>query len=115
MLQVPQTYGHFNETNRLRKLQNKCDKSLVAIDPDSPTTSKSSSNISEIFLVEGDERVHILSGFKFYTVSHRVSPFVTFVMQLCKLRDDFDDDGQLDSIAPSAPARHRQNYLEVAK
>ena len=43
-----------------------------------------------------------------------VDILVTFVFQLCKLRDDFDDDGQLDSIAlmkaPST-ARRRRNYL----
>ena len=40
----------------------------------------------------------------------------------CRLRDDFDDDGQLDSTAPSAPsarsnptARRRRNHLEVCK
>ena len=37
----------------------------------------------------------------------------------CRLRDDFDDDGQLDSIAPKArsnpTARRRRNHLEVCK
>ena len=32
--------------------------------------------------------------------SESVDALVTFVMQLCKLREDFDDDGQLASIAP---------------
>ena len=41
---------------------------------------------------------------------------VTFVMKLCKLRDDFDDDdGQLNLTAPSArsnpTARRRRNHL----
>ena len=33
----------------------------------------------------------------------------------CKFQNDFDDDGQLDSIAPTAPstARRRRNHLEV--
>ena len=43
-------------------------------------------------------------------------------MELCKLRDDFDDDddGQLDSIAPKARSnpsvrRRRRSHLEVCK
>ena len=31
-----------------------------------------------------------------------VDNLVTYVMQLCKLRDDFDDDEKLESIAPGA-------------
>ena len=54
------------------------------------------------------------------TLFHRKwDTLVTFVMQLllaCRRRDDFDDDGQLDSIAPLArsnpTARHRRNHLQ---
>ena len=40
----------------------------------------------------------------FYSVQlGSVDTLVTFVMQLCKLRDVLDNDVQLDSIAPKTP------------
>ena len=59
----------------------------------------------------------------FYTLSHSVDTLVTFVIcNFCRLRGDFEDDGQLDSTAQIAPsarsnptARRRRNHLEVCK
>ena len=57
-----------------------------------------------------------------YTLSHREcgrTPSSPLSCNFCRLRDDFDDDGQLASIAPKASltptARLRQNHLEVCK
>ena len=53
-----------------------------------------------------------------YSVPSRVrTPSSPLSCNFCRLRDDFDDDGQLDSIAPKAPstARRRWNHLEVLK
>ena len=60
---------------------------------------------------------------RLYPVPSRVRTLSSLLScNLCRLWDDFDNDGQLDSIAPKAQsarsnptARRRRNHLEVCK
>ena len=70
-----------------------------------------------------DSMFVLLSRQIMYSVPSRVwTPSSPLSCNFCRLRDDSDDDGQLDSIAPKAQsvrsnptARRRRNHLEVCK
>ena len=86
---------------------------LAVIEFNCPSASKATQNFQKIFSAR-NTRIILISAKTVFTYSHLVNMQLcilcpiesvdTFVMQLFKFRDDFDDDGQLDSIAPSAAA-----------